>query len=50
MALAPDNATVCTASADETIRFWKVFNGSSPYGESSEMLDCSLNSKFNSLR
>lgn len=28
MAMAPDNTTICTASADETIRFWKVFDGS----------------------
>lgn len=26
MALSPDASTVCTASADETLRFWKVFN------------------------
>jgi cell division cycle protein 20 (cofactor of APC complex) len=32
MSLAPDNSTICTASADETLRFWKVFeSGSSPY-------------------
>ena len=28
MALAPDGTTVCTASADETLRFWKVFESS----------------------
>ncbi len=27
MSLSPDNSTVCTASADETLRFWKIFNG-----------------------
>jgi WD40 repeat protein len=27
MAMAPDNTTICTASADETLRFWKVFDG-----------------------
>lgn len=26
MSLSPDASTVCTASADETLRFWKVFN------------------------
>lgn len=26
LALAPDDSTVCSASADETLRFWKVFN------------------------
>lgn len=26
MSLSPDSSTVCTASADETLRFWKVFN------------------------
>lgn len=32
MSLAPDNSTICTASADETLRFWKVFeSGSSPF-------------------
>ena len=25
MSLSPDNSTVCTASADETLRFWKLF-------------------------
>ncbi len=25
MSLSPDASTVCTASADETLRFWKVF-------------------------
>jgi WD40 repeat protein len=31
MVMAPDNTTVCTASADETIRFWKVFGGNSSF-------------------
>lgn len=26
MSLSPDSSTVCTASADETLRFWKIFN------------------------
>jgi len=30
--MAPDNTTVCTASADETLRFWKVFDNNSPRG------------------
>jgi len=25
MAISPDASTVCTASADETLRFWRVF-------------------------
>jgi cell division cycle protein 20 (cofactor of APC complex) len=25
MALSPDGTTVCSAAADETLRFWKVF-------------------------
>lgn len=29
MALSPDGETVCSASADETLRFWKVFKGGS---------------------
>lgn len=29
MSLSPDASTVCTASADETLRFWKVFNSGS---------------------
>lgn len=28
MALSPDGSTVCSASSDETLRFWKVFPGS----------------------
>lgn len=27
MALSPDATTVCSASSDETLRFWKVFGG-----------------------
>lgn len=25
MSLSPDESTICSASADETLRFWKVF-------------------------
>jgi hypothetical protein len=49
MSLAPDNSTICTASADETLRFWKVFeSGSSPYSE--EKMINKLNLKEYSLR
>jgi len=27
MALSPDATTVCSASSDETLRFWKIFAG-----------------------
>ena len=27
MSLSPDESTVCSASADETLRFWRIFNG-----------------------
>lgn len=27
MALSPNATTVCSASSDETLRFWKVFGG-----------------------
>ena len=26
MAQSPDHSTICTASADETLRFWKLFD------------------------
>lgn len=26
MAMSPDGSNVCTGAADETIRFWKVFD------------------------
>ena len=29
MAMSPDGTTVCSASGDETLRFWKVFDGPS---------------------
>ena len=49
MSLAPDNSTICTASADETLRFWKVFeSGSSPYLEEKQLYK--LNLKNYSLR
>ncbi len=49
MSLAPDNSTVCTASADETLRFWKVFDaGSSPYSEEKQINK--LNLKYYGLR
>lgn len=49
MSLAPDNSTICTASADETLRFWKIFeSGTSPYID--EKLMNKLNPKYYSLR
>ena len=50
MVMAPDNTTVCTASADETIRFWKVFGGSSSFEDNNWNERHSLNSKDCSLR
>ena len=50
MVMAPDNSTVCTASADETIRFWKVFDDSSEFGDEQSSQLCSLNTKFCGLR
>jgi cell division cycle 20, cofactor of APC complex len=29
LAQSPDNETICSASADETLRFWDIFNGNS---------------------
>jgi WD40 repeat protein len=49
MSLAPDNSTICTASADETLRFWKVFEtGSSPFYDGKQ--NNKLNLKEYSLR
>ena len=48
MVMAPDNSTVCTASADETLRFWKVFEGSSE--PDYEKGFTTLNTKFCTLR
>ena len=50
MVMAPDNSTICTASADETLRFWKVFEGGSGFSEDQENKPCSLNTKYCSLR
>lgn len=30
LAKSPDGGTICSASADETIRFWEIFNGGKP--------------------
>ena len=35
LARSPDGSTICSASADETIRFWDLFNTSSSVGSSS---------------
>lgn len=29
MAQSPDESIICTASADETLRFWRIFDRSS---------------------
>jgi WD40 repeat protein len=29
MALSPDGSTICSGSADETLRFWRVFDNNS---------------------
>ena len=33
MAQSPDQSTLCTASADETLRFWKLFDQNNKYGK-----------------
>ena len=52
LALSPDGTTVASAAADETLRFWKVFQPNSilPIGQkaedfynSSKYIPCSLN-------
>ena len=36
LATAPDGATVCSAGADETLRFWRVFGEAAAKGENKE--------------
>jgi cell division cycle protein 20 (cofactor of APC complex) len=38
MEVSPDGASVVSAAADETLRFWNVFGSPSPYRASSSML------------
>ena len=49
MTLSPDETTVCSASADETLRFWKIFETSSKV-ESDEKSNEKLNPKNYFLR
>ena len=38
MTLSPDNSTVCTASADETLRFWHVFDKDHSYSTDEKIM------------
>ena len=49
MTLSPDNSTVCTASADETLRFWQVFENKSVFAKEEKLTE-KLNPKNCSLR
>ena len=33
MSMAPDENTVCTASNDQTLRFWKIFGDCQKYSQ-----------------
>ena len=45
MAQSPDGQTICSAAADETLRFWKVFSGpQSKAGAKADARPSALNS------
>lgn len=45
MAMSPDGTTVCSASGDETLRFWKIFDGPSKSAHSKKLADASCKAR-----
>lgn len=45
MAMSPDGATVCSASGDETLRFWKVFETDDKNARSKKKVEAEMKSR-----